>query len=122
MSLRPLWVSREDHAVGLTHLLTLAARVLAVVEYQLRQKLQRTRTTLAGLYAGQPTRVTDRPSTESLLRAFDHIIFTTLRRAAERECFLTPLSALQQAILRLLDAPPELYSQLVANVPKSTII
>jgi transposase len=39
LSLTPLWLTREDHAIGLTRLLTLAARVLALVEYQVRQQL-----------------------------------------------------------------------------------
>lgn len=114
LSLRPVWVSREDHAVGLTHLLTLGARVLAVVEYQARQKLQQAGRRLTGLYPGQPKRATDRPTTERLLTAFDHIILTTIRTGRKVQRFLTPLSELQQTILRHLDCPRDLYSQLAS--------
>lgn len=117
LSLRPLWVSREDHAVGLTHLLTLGARVLAVVEYHARQKLQQAGRRLTGLYAGQPTRATEQPTTERLLKAFDHIILTTIRTGRQVQRVLTPLSDLQQTILRHLDCPRNLYSQLVSNSP-----
>jgi transposase len=115
LSLRPVWVSREDHAVGLTHLLTLGARVLAVVEFQARQKLQRAGHALAGLYAGQPKRATDQPTTERLLKAFGHIILTTIQTGRQVQRFLTPLSSLQQTILHHLDCPRNLYSQLVSN-------
>lgn len=115
LSLRPVWVSREDHAVGLTHLLTLGARVLAVVEYQARQKLQQAGRRLTGLFAGQPKRATDQPTTERLLAAFDHVILTTIRTGRQLQRFLTPLSSLQQTILRYLDCPRDLYTQLVSN-------
>lgn len=118
LSLRPLWVSREDHAVGLTHLLTLGARLLAVVEFHLRQKLQAAGQSLPGLFAGQPTRATERPTTERLLKAFDRIILTTIQTGTQVQRFLTPLSDLQQTILQLLDRPPNLYSLLVSNSSK----
>ena len=118
LSLRPLWVSREDHAVGLTHLLTLGARLLAVMEFHIRQKLQAAGQRLTGLFAGQPTRVTDQPTTERLLKAFDRIILTTLQTGKTIQRFLTPLSDLQHTILRLLDCPPNLYSKLVSNSSK----
>jgi transposase len=115
LSLRPVWVSREDHAVGLTHLLTLGARVLAVVEYQARQKLQQAGQRLTGLFPGQPKRATDQPTTERLLTVFDHIILTTIRTGRQVQRFLTPLSGLQQTVLRHLDCPRNLYSQLASK-------
>ena len=36
LSLTPLYLHRDDHALGLVRLLTLAARLLAVAEYRLR--------------------------------------------------------------------------------------
>ena len=117
LSLRPLWVSRDDHAVGLTHLLTLGARVLAVVEYHARQNLQQAGRPLTGLFAGQPKRATDQPTTERLLKAFDRIILTTIQTGQQVQRFLTPLSELQHTILRHLDCPRNLYTQLVPNLP-----
>jgi transposase len=117
LSLRPLWVSRDDHAVGLTHLLTLGARVLALVEYQARQKLQQASGQLIGLYPGQPRRATDQPTSERLLKAFDPIVLTSFQIGQQVHRFLTPLSELQQTILRALDCPPNLYPQLLSNSP-----
>jgi transposase len=115
LSLAPLWVSREDHAIGLTRLLTLAARVLAIVEYDVRRKLKAQARTLTGLYPGQPTRVAQNPTTERLLKAFDHIALVVITTATEVQQFLTPLSDLQQSILDLLGYPIDLYQRIANN-------
>jgi hypothetical protein len=100
-----LWVNREDHAIGLTRLLTLAARVLALVEYDVRRKLKARGQSLAGLYPGQPTQVTDQPTTERLLKAFDRIVLVLIRTGRMVQQLLTPLTDLQRALLDLLGYP-----------------
>jgi len=115
LSLSPLWVTREDHAIGLTRLLTLAARVLALVEYEVRQQLKVEQRALAGLFPGQASRETATPTTERLLKAFDNISLIVIRRGEQVERRLTPLSALQQDILHLLKCPISWYRQLEFN-------
>ncbi len=115
LSLSPLWVTREDHAVGLTRLLTLAARVLALVEYQVRQQLKTQNEALAGLFPGQSTRETATPTTERLLTAFDNIALIVIRTGDHSERHLTTLSALQKTILRLLKCPVSWYQQLTLD-------
>ncbi|MCA1599284.1 MAG: IS1634 family transposase, partial [Chloroflexi bacterium] len=78
LSLSPLYLQRDDHVTGLIRLLSLALRVLTLVEYQVRRRLAQEQRTLAGLYAGQPTRATARPTTERLLGAFKEITLTVL--------------------------------------------
>lgn len=113
LSLSPLWVTREDHAVGLVRLLTLAARLLALAEYDLRRKLHKAKATLTGLYPEQPNRMTDQPTTERLLKAFKHITLTITQKNHRVERHITPLSDLQQRILKLLGCPPHLYANLI---------
>jgi transposase len=115
LSLSPLWVTREDHAIGLTRLLTLAARVLALVEYEVRQQLKAQQHTLAGLFPGQATRETAMPTTERLLKAFDNIALIVIRTDDRIERHLTTLSTLQKTILRLLKCPVSWYRQLEYN-------
>jgi transposase len=115
LSLSPLWVTREDHAVGLTRLLTLAARVLALVEYEVRRQLKAQTEALAGLFPGQATRETATPTTERLLKAFDNIALIVIRKGNQIERHLTPLSALQKTILRLLKCPLSWYQQLTRD-------
>ncbi len=112
LSLAPLWITREDHAMGLTRLLTLAARVLALVEYEVRQQLKTQKQTLIGLFPGQATRETALPTTERLLKAFDNIALIVIHKGDRVERHLTMLSALQKTILRLLKCPVSWYRQL----------
>lgn len=115
LSLSPLWVTREDHAIGLTRLLTLAARVLALVEYEVRQQLKAQAQTLVGLFPGQATRATAMPTTERLLKAFDNLALVVIRTDDRVERHLTNLSAVQKKILRLLKCPLSWYQQLEYN-------
>lgn len=115
LSLAPLWVSREDHAIGLTRLLTLAARILAIVEFDVRRHLMAQGQRLTGLYPGQPNRVAEQPTTERLLKAFDHIALVMIRTGSAVLRFLTALSELQKTILDLLGYPSHLYQQLAVN-------
>jgi hypothetical protein len=90
----------------------LAARVLALVEYDVRCQLRQTQRTLTGLFTGQASRATDRPTTERLLKAFSQIALVVIRTGSRVQRYLTPLSALQKTILRLMHCPATLYSQL----------
>jgi transposase len=115
LSLSPLWLTRDDHAIGLVRLLTLAARVLALMEYQVRRQLAVLQQPLVGLYPGQATRATLQPTTERLLLAFKHItlVIVHMRKTIKRH--LTPLSNLQKSIVKLLGYPRNLYGQLVMD-------
>ena len=98
--------------MGLTRLLTLAARVLALVEYEVRQQLKTQKQTVSGLFPGQATRETALPTTERLLKAFDNIALIVIHKGDRVERHLTTLSALQKTILRLLKCPVGWYQQL----------
>jgi len=67
LSIRPLYVRRDDRARGLARLLSLGLRVLTLAEHVVRDQLEATGETLKGLYAGNPQRQTSRPTTERLL-------------------------------------------------------
>jgi transposase len=115
LSLSPLYLERDDHVTGLIRLLSLALRVLTLVEYQVRRRLAQEQRALAGLYAGQPTRATPRPTTERLLGAFKEITLTVLHTSQHTLRHLPPLTALQQEILALLDLPTDRYHRLTLD-------
>jgi len=77
LGIRTLYVQREDRAKGMVRLLSLALRVLTLVEHGVREALQAAGETLKGLYAGNPKRETARPTTERLLKAFGGITMKT---------------------------------------------
>lgn len=115
LSITPLYVQRDDHAQGLFHLLTLAARLLALGDYLARQALAKQKSELTGIYAGNPKRGTARPTTERMLKAFEGIHLLIIPTQTQPQCFLTSLSDVQQRILALLDLPQLLFTDLQAN-------
>jgi transposase len=116
LSITPLYVQRDDHAQGLLHLLTLGARALALGDYLAQQALVKEKSELTGIYRGNPKRGTPRPTTERMLKAFEHINLLIMSSEMQSEtpelCLVTPLSPVQEHILTLLGLPTALYTSL----------
>jgi transposase len=112
LSITPMYVQRDDHAQGLLHLLTIGARALALGDYQAKQALAKEKSELTGIYRGSPKRGTARPTTERMLKAFEHINLLLMPSETPEVCFVTPLSPVQERILALLGLPTSLYTSL----------
>jgi transposase len=112
LSITPVYVQRDDHAKGLFHLLTLAARLLALGDYATKQALAQENTELAGIYPGNPKRSTTTPTTERMLAAFDNLNLLVMPVAGQSHYQVTPLSGVQTRILALLSLPTTLYTHL----------
>ena len=113
LGITPLYVQRDDHALGLIRLLTVALRAMSLFEYQVRRQLAQEKQSLSGIYAGNPKRATARPTTERMLDNFSEITLTTVYFAGEILIrHLTPLTSVQKEILRLLALSPSLYTKL----------
>ena len=115
LGLRPVYVQREDHLKGLVRLLSLALRVLTLTEFVVRRALGTDGDGLAGLYPGNPKQQSQRPTTERLLRAFKDITLSVVRLPDQIVSHLTPLTPIQSRILKLLDLPLSIYTDLAAN-------
>src|SRR5712691_2129180 len=112
LSLTPMYVQRDDHATGLIRLLSIALRVLTLLEFVGRRQLAAEGSQLAGLYAGNAKRETARPTAERLLEAFRDITLTILEGPQQMSRHLTPLSPLQQRVLEVLGFSSEVYARL----------
>jgi transposase len=114
LGLSPLFVWRDDQIKGLVRLLTLALRLLTLIETQIRQGLAQDQAVLSGLYEGQPTRTTDRPTGKRILKAFARAKFTltTVLLDSGQTIHITPLSDLHRQILAYLQLPLSLYTDL----------
>jgi transposase len=117
LSLRPVYLSRDDHVTGLVRVLTIAIRVLSLLEYGIRQHMAATPEDepLRGLYAGQPNRSTRRPTAEQVLAAFQHLTLTVVVLPQQVMRHLTPLSTLQQRLLTLAGLDNTWYTRLTAH-------
>jgi len=112
LSLTPMYVQRDDHATGRMRLLSIALRVLTLLECVGRRQLAAEGATLAGLYAGNPKRETDRPTAERLLEAFEDITLTIVKGSHQIVRHMTALNPLQQRILGILGFSSALYTRL----------
>jgi transposase len=110
LSITPVYVQRDDHAKGLFHLLTLAARLLALGDHLAKGNLAQEKTELAGIYPGNSKRSTATPTTERMLAAFDNINLTVIPVAGQLHYQVTPLTAVQQCILDLWELSDTLYT------------
>ena len=108
-------MQRDDQVKGLVHLLSLAVRLLSLIEFVVRRSLQQSGESLKGLYPGNPTRATTRPSSEKLLKAFDNLTLTLIQARRAWYGDVTSLNPLQSKILTFLGLSPEIYSGLVEN-------
>jgi len=118
LSLTPMYMQRDDHATGLIRLLSIALRVLTLLEFVGRRRLAAEGTQLAGLYAGNAKRETARPTAERLLASFQNITLTVIEGPHQTYRHLTALRPLQQRILEILGFPSEVYTRLGSVFPE----
>jgi transposase len=76
LSLDPLFVRNDDQVTGITNLLSIAVRMLTLIEFVVRRKLQQNQEKLPGLIENNPNKGIDNPTSERLLKAFDQINLT----------------------------------------------
>ena len=115
LALTPLYLDSDARVTGLIRLLTIGLRVLTLLEFGARRQLREDGTKVAGLYAGNPTRATARPTTELMVRAFEGLTLTRLSAGDGAHVHLTPLTPVHQRILELLDLSPTIYRRLVPH-------
>jgi transposase len=118
LGLTPMYLTDETRMQGLVYLLSLALRVLTLVEWVVRERLRQEQTTLRGVYAGQPGRQTERPSAELLLRAMKTIRVTVIELNGQTHVLVAPLTEVQKRLLELWGLPPDLYEKLTQAFPE----
>src|SRR5262249_10214481 len=105
LGLSPMYLQIDSRVAGLVHLLSLGLRVLTLVEYVMRRNLAAGGEKLRGVYAGQPGRGTSRPGAELLLAAFRGLDLRIVEADGVRYRTVSPLTAVQKRILKLLEIP-----------------
>ncbi|MGE5757199.1 MAG: transposase [Planctomycetaceae bacterium] len=117
LGIRPLYVRRDDQVVGLAHLVTLALRVLTLFEVLVRRGQEQAREQLPGLYPGQASRTTDRPTASRVLSAIARAGITATRvdDGDDRRWHLTPLPHLVNRVLAYLGLAETVYTRIAIN-------
>jgi transposase len=115
LSLNPLFVQRDDQVAGLTNLLSLAVRLLTLIEFVVRRNLKRNQEKLTGLIENNPKKGIDNPTSERLLKQFDNIYLTIVHLPDQVIRHVTPLTDLHIRILELLGLSLDTYTRLADN-------
>ncbi len=118
LSLTPMYLQDDQRVTGLIRLLSIGLRVLTLLEFIVQRGLAETQEKLAGLYAGNPKRTTATPRAETLLEAFKPIYLTAVTIGEQIHLHVTPLSDLQQKIMRLWGFSPDIYTRLTVDSRK----
>jgi transposase len=114
---RPLHVRDDDQIRGLTYLLTIALRILSLIEIQVRKGIAHHQQPIQGLYPGQPNRTTERPTAKRLLQAIakSEITLTRLQTGDQTSWHLTPLPQWIKQVLVYLKLSETVYTRLIEN-------
>src|SRR6516164_4348402 len=115
LGLTPVYLQDEQRIQGLVYLLSLALRVLILVEWVARERLRQEQARLQGIYAGQPGRKTDRPSAELLLGVLKTISISVIEVNGRIHALLSPLTEVQKRLLELWDLPPDFYEKVASE-------
>src|SRR5262245_58229929 len=108
-----LFVRKDDQLAGLTYLLTLAARVESVMEFQVARGLKEDKKQIKGLYSGLPQKATHTPTAVAILEAIarSEITLTTMEWKGDRITHLTSLPGILRDVLHYLGLPLSLYTE-----------
>ena len=109
VSALPIYVQDETRIRGLMLVLGIALRVLTLVEFVVRRNLSKEQEGVAGLYDGNPKRLSKRPTTERIFTAFQNLTLYCHHLENQVVYQLTPLSALQKQLLALMGVPETIY-------------
>jgi transposase len=117
LGIQPLFVREEEQILGLTRLLTIALRVLTLIELVIRSQLEEREETLSGLYEGQAKRTTGKPTAVRLLKAIARLEITLscVEDRGGRSWQLTALPPLLKRVLSLLGLSSKVYTRLSHN-------
>jgi transposase len=121
LGLTPLYLQDEGRIQGLVHLLSVALRVLSLVEWAVRERLREGEAKLRGVYDGQPGRRTARPSAELLLRVMRTISVSVIEVGGQVHVLLSPLTEVHRRLLALWDLPPDSYDRVARGFPESPL-
>ena len=108
---------RDDQVVGLAHLVTLALRVLTLFEVLVRRGQEQSGEKLPGLYPGQASRTTERPTGSRVLAAIarEGITATEVDDGEERRWHLDSSAGAGEGVLSSLGLTEAVYNRILIN-------
>lgn len=119
VGLLPIYLKKESRIKGLIRLLSLAMRFYALIQYQARTKLAKSKNEIKGIYPGNKNRKTANPTSPMILRAFRGIAVVWIKSKDGEKVQMTELCPNQKKILGLV-ANQDLYQQFLTLLQTDT--
>lgn len=108
-ALMPVFLQKPNRIKALIRLLLLALKFVSLTQYKVRQELKNTKQNIKELYPGNPSRATDKPTTNMILKAFKNISLSIVSVENKIYVKISDLKPVQAQILKLLNLDPEIY-------------
>ena len=108
-ALLPVFLKKEHRIKSLIRLLLVALKFVSTIQHQVRTELNAKQQNVKELYAGNPTRATDKPTTNLILRAFRNIHLNIVSISGKIYVSVSDLTPTQLQIINLLNFSPEIY-------------
>lgn len=111
LGISPLFVRKDDRLTGLCRFLSIALRLIALIQYRIRESLITSQEVIKGLEKGKPNSETSEPTTLGILNRFvrEQITISSITLEGKKHYYMTPLSEELKKILRLLKIPQIIY-------------
>lgn len=109
LSLTPIYIQKDNRIDGLVKLLTLALRILGMIEIPIHDSIKKRGTALDGLFEYNPKKSLDKPKAERILECFEGIHLSTVEIGDQIFHTITDLSAKHREILGLMNIEIEAY-------------
>ena len=109
-ALMPIYLQKDNRIKALIRLLMVSIKVLSLIEYQARETLKNTQSQVKELFPGNPTRKTNKPTAEMILRAFGNIslVINELKDNA-KHIEVSKLSHSQIYLLKIMGVKHSIY-------------
>ena len=111
LGISPLFVRKDERLKGLCRLLSIALRLIALIQYRIRESLAISKELIKGLEKGKPNSATSTPTTLSILQKFasEQITISKVTLFDKIHYQTTPLSVELKKILHHLKVPLSVY-------------
>lgn len=104
LGISPLFIRKNERLKGLCRLLSIALRLISLIQYRIRESLAKSGEVIKGLEKGKPNSATSEPTTLSILSKFvsEQITISSVTLGDKIQYYMTPLgNELKKVLLHL---------------------
>jgi len=114
----PIHLQKDNRVQALVHLLMIALKAIALMEYKVAKSLAEKKQKLDNIYPGNPKQATKNPTAKRILTAFKGISIVVFKKKTKKKVLieLTDISQNQKKIIKLMGFKSSIYKKLKQNI------